>query len=169
MKCKILIIVLIFFLFISTGTAEAQIYTFLGFYAVSDGPSWFDNPPVYSAREAAALVFGSDPTDYAISILPNLDPASITFSGYYDCWGEGWSEYSQDYKLDSDPAGYKFPGGPGTARSAYVRDHINYAFKNYVWNVSYDPGSIIPEPATLILLSSGFLGMGLFGWLRRRR
>ncbi len=164
MKYSILFLAIFILLILVSGTADAQIYTFLGFYAVSDGPSWLDNPPVYSSREAAALLFGGDPTDYAISIFPYLDPAKITFSGYYDGWGEGWGAFSQDYKLDTGYSGYKFPGGANTARSAYVRDHTNFAFKNYVWNVTH-----IPEPATLLLLSSGFLGLGISGWLRRRK
>ena len=46
--------------------------TLIGSYRVSDGPSWGTNPPVYSGREAAVLLFGgtygNNPANYSISI-----------------------------------------------------------------------------------------------------
>src|SRR4051812_29894797 len=62
--------------------------TFVGSYQVNDGPSWLGNPPVYSATEAAALVFGGVAADYFVSILGSGDYTTITHTGWYDGYGE---------------------------------------------------------------------------------
>jgi hypothetical protein len=149
-------------LLLSSFGAQA-VPMFVGSYAVFDGPAWPTNPQVYSAREAAALVFGGSYTDYAISIVDSLDYTTITHTGWYDGWGEHQGMiFNEDYRLDVGGLGYANPGGVGTARSAYVRDGLTdtQRFRNYVWRVD------VPEPATGSLFGVGLLALGL---LRRRR
>lgn len=62
--------------------------TYIGSFYVGDGPGWSTNPPVYSGVEAAALIFGGDPSDYAISTDPNTtDPSTITHTAWASSWG----------------------------------------------------------------------------------
>jgi len=40
---------------------------------------------------------------------------------------------------------------------------------NYIDNAVFDSPYVIPEPSTWLLLGSGFLGIGLVGWFRKRK
>lgn len=138
----------------------------VGSYAVYDGQSWTENPQVYSARQAAAAIFGGVFTDYAISIVNSLDYTTITNTGWYDGWGEHQGMiFNEDYRLDTGAPGYDDPGGLATARSAYVRDGLTdtLRFRNYVWRL--DPVRV-PEPTTLWLFGAALLAFGL---VRRRK
>ncbi|MEZ4874781.1 MAG: proprotein convertase P-domain-containing protein [Flavobacteriaceae bacterium] len=108
--------------------------TYVGSFAVSDGPAWPTNPPCYTGQEAAALIFGGSPSDYYISTNPNtVDPSTITHTAWASTWGTGCSEVAEDYKLDIGNPGYNDPGGTGTATSAYVTDWCTGGQTNYVW------------------------------------
>ena len=108
-------------------------FEYVGSYRVSDGPIWTSNPEVYSAKEAAALVFGGQAADYTISITDSTDPGTVTGTGWYDAWGAPWSVRDDDFQLDSGGAGYNNPGGSNSAISAYVRDHVDTTKVNYAW------------------------------------
>lgn len=154
----------------AAGTASAQ--TYVGSFNVSDGPVWTTNPPVYSALEAAALLFGGSPADYAVSVDPNTtNPATITHTAYYDGWGEDCAIYPETERVDVAPAGYADPGGVGTSRSAYVSDH-SCTVTNYVWRLAAQPAATVAVPTMgewgLALLASLAALAGLLQ-LRRRR
>jgi Tol biopolymer transport system component len=67
------------------GAAE---YTCVGNFAVVDGLLWTSNPPTYTGQEAAAHLFGGNPTDYVLSVNQSTtDSSTITFTNYVDDWG----------------------------------------------------------------------------------
>jgi len=140
--------------------------TFVGSYEVDDGPNWTTNPTVYSAAEAAALLFGGTAADYDISTISS-DPLLINHMGWYTTWGvDGGQMYNEDYKLDLGAPGYNDPGGTGTAISAYTDDHaIGSQYTNYAFRV--DGRGAVPEPATWAMMLIGFGGIGLA--MRRRQ
>jgi len=110
-------------------------FTYVGSFNGSDGENWNSNPPCYSGQEAAALLFGGTPEEYAISVNPNTtDPGTITFTAWCCSWGEGWGIYPQDFMIDAGDPGYNVPIG-GPAVSAYVGDWWGDTMINYVWRV----------------------------------
>ena len=138
------------------GIASAQ--TYVGSFRVQDGPEWTSNPPVYSAQEAAALLFGGQPADYAISIDPSTtNPATITHTAYYSTWGIGCGVFAETERIDDAPPGYNDPAGSGTARSAYVRDHCGSSETNHVWRL----GPVAAPVSVPTLGQWGVLALGL--------
>jgi hypothetical protein len=135
-------------------------YSYVGSYDVADGPEFSQNPTVYSALEAAALIFGGTTAHYAISINPDQsDPNTITFSGWYDGIGEHQGLiFNQDFKYDEGAPGYYDPGTVGSAYSAYVLDGL--IATNYVWRVE-NVNTPVPEPSTFLLLGAGIVGLVL--------
>lgn len=153
----------------------------IGSYWVGGGVDWTTNPPVYTAQEAAALLFGGVASDYDISISDSV----VTFTAWEDGWGDtshlktDWYQstgssagtpVAQNYSLTLG-SGYNDPFG-GPAFSAYVSDHesafttasspdasINYVFLHV--------SSAVPEPASWALMLGGFGLVG--GALRRTR
>lgn len=121
----------------SQNSGRALMATYVGSFNTSDGPYWGDNPPVYSGVEAAALIFGGSPSDYAISTNPNtVDPATITHTAWVTTWGiGGCQEMPEDYSLDLGAPGYNDPGGNNTAVSAYTYDNCVSGNENFVWYV----------------------------------
>jgi len=158
----------IFLACIAAGTAIAQpTPEYVGSFNVNQGPDWQTDPPVYSGQEAAALLFGGAPGDYAISTNSNTtDPGTITNTAWYDGWGETCTEFDESYSLDVPPAGYEFPGGGGTAWSAYVSDH-GCGQTNYVWRIDGSPAAQVPT-LSLYGLALTTLAMLVVG-LRRLR
>jgi hypothetical protein len=147
---------------------------FVGSWDVADtnAPYWDDYPPngplAYTAQEAAALLFGGSPGDYAISTIDD-QIANINNMAWYDVIGLGGVVFAEDYsnkylgQFYGPTEGFDF-GNPNNPASAYVRDNlfdgsaINFAFRKDT--------SAVPEPAVLSLLVPGMLGMVA---MRRRR
>jgi len=112
----------------------------VGQWTVNDGPFWTLVPPAYTAQQAAALLFGGVPSDYAISTT-GTDPSQIDHQAYASVWGGanglgcgvgyGCTIVPENYDLSQDGSGnYVTPGDVST----YVNDWcfdcsaINYAF-----------------------------------------
>jgi hypothetical protein len=163
---------------LALASAAAQAApVFVGSWIVGDGPIWFSNPPVYSGVEAAALLFGGSPSDYAISTVDS-NPANINNMAYADTWGGDIAPVAEDYSLSLCGGTYDC-GFEGSATSAYVLDHSCFnrydnpaepctdfgtEFVNYAFRITD-----VPEPATATLLLTGLLAAGGVWRLRRRQ
>ncbi len=121
--------------------------TLIGWFRVGDGPAWNTAPPCYTAREAAALLFGGMISQYAIS----TDPSQINLLAWVDGWG--------DPTYLSTPASEDFKGGVlyngAGSYSAYVADHtyLSPNKTNYVWS-SASP-NIVGQPQNLVAFRGG--------------
>lgn len=150
----------------SAMPAQAVSYVYVGSWFVDEGPTWGDNPPVYSGQEAAALLFGGSASDYAIS-TNGSDVSQINFSAFYDGWADpdtcGYNgPCSQSMHVDVDGDGYAYPFGEGNAYSAYVSDH-GVHLQNFAFRVV---GGAVPEPSAWALM---ILGFGVVGAAKRQR
>jgi hypothetical protein len=168
MKIKSMIIGGLLAFAASVSTAQAVVYTYVGKWAVADGPLW-SGPllpginPSLSGRETAALLFGGTFSNYAISTLGN-DPNTVNFKTFLDGYADIQyltNAQSQDFVGN---VGGTYASGFGNY-SAYVFDHacgihycdngggdraINYAFL----------ASGVPEPSTWAMMLIGFAGLG---------
>ncbi len=147
------------FLLATANFASDPTFVFVGKYYVGDGPCWNPAPPCYTAREAAALVFGGLPGDYAISVSPNTtDPATITHTAWVDGFGD--TRYlitpaAEDFKIGLF---YLSDAFNPPVFSAFVHDHsdgpthpcypLAYSYINYVWRRD-PPSGIDTHPPIL--------------------
>lgn len=157
------------------SVASADV-VYVGSWAPFDlgAPEWFgyapNGPLAYTGQEAAALLFGGNPSDYVISTA-GTSVAAINNKAWYDVIGVGGGEFAHDYSnkylgLYYGPTdGFNCCGATYlhvNAASAFIRDNgvssLNYAFR--VTNAS-----AVPEPSAYVVLS---MGAGL-AVLRRRR
>jgi PEP-CTERM motif len=148
-----------------SGAANAAT-TYVGSFQVDQGANWTTNPTVYSAAEAAALLFGGVASDYDISTAGN-SIAAINNLGWYSTWGiGGGQQYNENFKVDLGAPGYNAPGGSNSAVSAYVNDNaIGSTYTNYVFRVDGVAGAV-PEASTWMMMLAGF---GLAGGAMRAR
>lgn len=149
--------------------SDGKNWTYIGDYNVAAGPSWGNNVPLYSAIDAAILVFGALPgtKTYAISTLDHL----VNHLAWYDGFGDGthlptYNSYgggvalAENYLVDVGPVGYNRVGD----YSAYVGNDRASAGGG-AWNhVFVSAAAEVPEPGSLALL-----GAGIFGVLTARR
>lgn len=151
--------------------AGAVTYTYVGSFDTNGGgsaPHWTTNPEVYSGLDAAALLFGGSASDYVISTNASLDASTITFTAWYDGWGDhAGKEFAQNYKLDSTGLGYNGCSIAGTdcslsAYSAYISD--GFSSTNYVWRVG-----AVPEPESIALMSMGLATLVVARSRRRQK
>ena len=150
-------------------SAFALNYVYVGAWEVDQGALWTSEPMAFSGQQAAALLFGGNADDYAISTIGS-DPLTVNQEAWYSVLGyngpnDGGIAFADNYlsSNSSQSPGYYYSGNsyrwqdPTESASAFVLDNAygsantNYAFK--IENVG------IPEPASLLLLSLGLLGL----------
>lgn len=155
------------FLVAATLDVNAATYTFVGSWRVDDGPRWLDQPPAYSGQEAAALLFGGLPGDYAISTLGPA-PETVNRLAWYSIYGLAGGFQLADTLDQSLEFGLYFDGAfPANQlmtnpASAFVWDNaIGPQYTNYAFLMSE-----VPLPATGLLLLGALGGLGI---LHRRR
>lgn len=154
-----------------SGSADAAV--FVGSWEVDQGPQWYqppNGPLAYTGQEAAALLFGGTPSDYAISTV-DANPLNIDFNAWYSIIGYGADMFAQNYSskylgLYYGPSeGYSYVyDGPA---SAYVSDNaIGSQFTNYAFRLDNLRADSVPEPASLALFGLGLMGLAV---VRRKR
>ncbi len=156
--------------------AAAVTYTYVGSWAVADGPIWTAATTIpLSAQQAAAQLFGGSAGDYAISTVGN-NINTINFSAFVDGYDDPshlLDPVAQDFV---GVFGANYSAGAGNY-SAYVFDHACGRFYcaagggesaiNYAFRVTDGPATGgVPEPDSWALLIAGF---GLVGAASRRR
>ncbi|MCK4676231.1 MAG: PEP-CTERM sorting domain-containing protein, partial [Gammaproteobacteria bacterium] len=144
--------ILIVLLFISFSAHAIPVY--VGSYHVTDGPQWTDNPDVYSAIEAAEIVFGAAVGGtYSISLSADIN--AITNTAWYAVIGLGPDIFAEDFSQDLGPTlGYNGGGwSQGDDISAYVSDRFFGA--NQGTNHVFFEAHATPEPSILALLGIG--------------
>jgi hypothetical protein len=153
-------------LFGSFAASAANQFVYVGSWNVNQGPAWAGTPPngplAYTGLEAAALLFGGNPTDYAISTVQD----AVNHLAWYDQIGVGQGTFAEGYSNKYLGQYYGPTSGYGStygqvAASAYVRDNTS-GLTNYAFRIT----AAVPEPETYAMLLAG---MGLIGAFAKRR
>lgn len=145
------------------AVAQAQ-YTFVGQWALGDGPIWNSGPVTMSGTQTAAFLFGGTESDYVTSTL-GTDFHNIDFLAWMDQYGIGPSKQVDTFVLGPN---YTYSG----ATSAYVCDNAydharqycapDESYQNYAFRIN-----TTPEPASFVLMGTGMLAMA--GIARRKK
>jgi hypothetical protein len=155
----------------SAGEAKAAL-VFVGSWQVYDpsAPVWSGSPPngplAYTGQEAAALLFGGNPSDYVISTVDS-NPANVNHMAWYDTIGIGGGIFAEDYDVKylglyyGPTSGYSGVPVSERASSAFIRD-------NFVTETNFAFIEVVPEPTTMALFGLCVAGAGVYAWRHRK-
>jgi len=141
----------------SGGEAWGGFYQ--GIYSATPGETIYISGAVKAeAIEGAAT--GKIQLEYCSDLYAQkaLDPSTFLKTDYVDSVGEGWCYLSASGTIPPDAKSMKLV----TLTTAYGGTTATFGFDE-LWT-DYQP---IPEPSTLLLLSSGLVG--LMGFVKRKR
>lgn len=145
-------------------------YTYVGSWQVDAGPNWSSLPPAYTGQEAAALLFGGAPSDYAISTA-GTDPNTVNNLAWYSILGVAGGSALADTYFSKTSGGLYYDGGGFSSgdltnpASSYVQDNATGAtYTNYAFAVTL---AAVPGPAGLSLMLGGLGALAVV--VRRRR
>jgi hypothetical protein len=144
--------------------ANATTYTYVGSWAVDDGPYWdingTDSTIAYSGVTAAAYLFGGSASDYVTSTVDS-NPADINFMAWISTWGGPGGGIVSDTFVQSTGGLYSTPGDTSTYVSDWTQGSL---YTNYAFSIS-----TVPETSTWVMLLAGFAGLALAGYGRHRK
>lgn len=145
-------------------SASAANYVYVGSWEVDQGPNWNENPLAYSGLDAAALLFGGNASDYAISTRGSA-LADINHEAWYSIIGVGGgTAFAENYMAPNTVHYQDVWNGwdANNSASAYVWDNAQgAAYTNYAFRIA-----AVPEPETLAMMIAG---LGLLGAVARRK
>jgi hypothetical protein len=166
MKCRLLPLLGVAVLSLATS-AFADTYTYVGSWAVDQGPSWTTRPEAETGQGAAALLFGGTASDYIITTVFGAPSNADAWYSTYDSGGLGLCGGSYPCgtiaadNTDVTNGGYYDTTGD---TSSYVSDWaVGSEYTNYAYLVTK---SAVPEPASVILLLTTLLAVA---FLARKR
>jgi len=181
--------VFIVFVFVTTGVINAQIATGvwgLHVYHVFSypGQSWdAATSDMYSNLGSSyylATITSQPEQDFIYSMMTNNNILGEYWLGGYQDPLETTDPNANWTWVTYEPWSYTnwFPGepndnyGPGSEQhlAIWSNDDWKWNDQSYLPNITgYVAETVIPEPGTFLLLGSGFFGLGILGWFRRRK
>jgi hypothetical protein len=160
MKSKLGVAVAVAAFMVATASTAWADFIFVGSWQVDQGPPWPTAPLAYTGQEAAALLFGGNAADYAISTIDN-NPNDINFANWVSTLYVGGGQIVAENFVQSTGGHYQSYGDT----SAYVDDNaIGSQFTNFAFRAQAVPGPIVGAGLPGLI----FAGGGLLGWWRRK-
>jgi len=192
MRIKTLsIIVFLMLVFVTIDVANAQTILYSDswglhkYYAIQDPVPWPNATDrihsLLGPNYYLATITSQEEQDFIADFINVPSPVDYYFlGGYQDPTGlqpplqQPWEDWNwvTGEKWDYTNWNTGEPNDAGPESYLMIYSHV----LNQKWNDSnefhgqgYIAETVIPEPGTILLLGSGFLGLGILGWFRKRK